>query len=101
MTLYIILNNLYSSKPSKQDFVVHRIQEHIATMWLERCGVAIANIQYVIRFFFYAPLVLTSVRRPTRWHGEDGNGGTVGSHITVQFLAADGSHIFTDHIYRQ
>ena len=52
-------------------------------------------------FFFYMPLVLTSVRRPTRWHGEDSNGGTVSSHITIWFLATNSLYIFTNHIYHQ
>ena len=70
-------------------------------MQLECRGIVIVNIRYVTRFFFYMPPVLTSVGRPTGWHEEDGNGGTVGGHITIQFLAADSLHIFTDHVYRQ
>lgn len=83
MPLHIILNNLYASKPAMQDFVVHHVQEHFTMMQLECHRVAIANIQYVTYFFSYMPLVLTSIRRPTGWHGEDSNGGTVCGHITI------------------
>ena len=97
MSLYtIIWNDLYRTHPFKRASAALRIRAHYERMKLEKVGVTVANVRYVL-IRSTRPHYLTTCS-PTGWHGESG-AATHGGHLTVRFKKADGSHFKTQHVY--